>query len=66
LDNDIENFEIYLSTENPPLDLEATLAANVTELKVTVSSNTVYYWNVVTKDREGNATSSGIYSFKVL
>ncbi len=66
LDNDIENFDVYLSTENPPLDLKATLGANVTELKVTVSSNTVYYWNVVTKDREGNATSSGVYSFKVL
>jgi len=66
LDEDIANFEIYLSTENPPGNLAATLGANATEYKVAVSSSTVYYWSIITKDGEGNATKSGIYSFTVL
>ncbi len=66
LDDDIANFEIYLSTENPPANLINTLGVTVTEQKVAVSADTVYYWSVITKDEEGNATNSGIYSFKVL
>jgi hypothetical protein len=66
LDDDIVNYEVYLSTENPPANLEATLPAGVLEQKISVAPNTVYYWSVITKDAEGNATSSGIYTFKVL
>jgi hypothetical protein len=66
LDDDIANFEVYLSTENPPVDLVAALALDVLEQKVSVASNTVYYWSVITKDKAGNATSSGVYTFKVL
>ena len=66
LDNDIENIEVYFSEQNPPTDLEATLSNLATTLKVSVISGTTYYWNVVTRDAEGNATNSGIYSFSVL
>lgn len=66
LDNDIDTFEVYLSTENPPSDLIATLSPGVLSQKISVASNTVYYWSVVTKDGQGNATSSGVYTFKVL
>ncbi|MFS4454907.1 hypothetical protein [Maribacter sp. 2304DJ31-5] len=66
LDNDITEYEVYFSLETPPTSLENTLSNGNTSLKVSVSSNTVYYWNIVVKDREGNATNSGIYSFKVL
>lgn len=66
LDNDIEEFEIYLSTENPPEERINTLGPSVLEQTVTVASNTVYYWVVITRDAAGNATSSGVYSFKVL
>ncbi|MFD0796227.1 hypothetical protein ACFQZJ_02045 [Maribacter chungangensis] len=66
LDNDIDSFEVYLSTENPPEDLKATLGANTLQLKVSVASNTVYYWSVITTDAQGNATSSGVYTFKIL
>lgn len=66
LDNDIEEFEIYLSTENPPQERINTVDSSVLEQTVTVASNTVYYWVVITRDAEGNATSSGVYSFKVL
>lgn len=66
LDDDIEEFEIYLSTANPPEDIINTVGSNVLEQTVTVASNTVYYWSVFTRDAEGNVTSSGVYSFKVL
>ncbi len=66
LDNDISNFEIYFSVETTPDNLVGTVSNGVNSLKVSVASNTVYYWNVVTKDSEGNASQSGIYSFKVL
>ncbi len=66
LDDDILEYEVYLSVETPPADLVGTLDEDETTLKVSVASNTVYYWSVITKDEEGNATNSGIYSFKVL
>lgn len=66
LDNDIEAFEVYLSTENPPEELINSLGSSVLQQRVSVASNTVYYWSVLTRDAKGNATSSGVYSFQVL
>ncbi len=66
LDDDIVNFEVYFSTENPPLNSIGTLGGTVNEQKVTVASNTVYYWSIRTKDEQGNETNSGVYSFQVL
>lgn len=66
LDDDIENIEVYFSEQNPPTDLEATLSNLATTFKVSVISGSTYYWSVVTRDAEGNATNSGIYSFSVL
>ena len=66
LDDDIINFEVYFSTENPPLERINTLGESDNEQKVTVASNTVYYWSILTKDSQGNETTSGVYSFQVL
>lgn len=66
LDDDIAAFEIYFSKVNPPKDLINTLSGETYTLKVGIDSGEVYYWSVVTKDAEGNATSSGVYSFVVL
>ena len=66
LDDDIENIEVYFSEQNPPTELEATLSNMATTFKVSVISGTIYYWSVTTRDAEGNATSSGTYSFSVL
>ncbi len=66
VDNDIEGYDIYFSIETPPQTLIASPIAGTTNLKVSVSENTIYYWRVVTKDREGNTSDSGILSFKVL
>lgn len=66
LDNDITNYEVYFSVETTPADLIQTLSPATTSIKVTVTSNTVYYWKVVVVDSEGNRSTSGIYNFKVL
>lgn len=66
LDNDIATYEVFFATVNPPSDRITTLGAGTTLQKVTVVSNTVYYWSVITKDGQGNETSSGVYSFQVL
>lgn len=66
LDNDIVNYEIYFSVETSPTDVVQTLSTGTTSLKMTVTSNTVYYWKIVVIDAEGNRSDSGIYNFKVL
>ena len=65
LDNDIDRIEIYFSVETSPSDLVETVSPNTTSLKVTVSSNTVYYWRVAVFDAAGNTSNSGVYNFKV-
>ena len=55
-----------ISVEMPPIDLIRTLSSDVTNIKVSVSSDTVYYWRVIVIDAEGNRSNTGVYSFKVL
>ncbi len=66
IDDDIVGFDIYFSTENPPGSLEVSLTSDKMDKAVTVSSNTTYYWKVVTKDKKGNSSDSGVSAFKVL
>lgn len=65
IENDITSYEIYFSIETPPNTLIDTLGPGATNKKVSVSSQTVYYWKVVSKDEKGNSSDSGIFSFKV-
>ena len=64
LDDDILEYDVYFSANNPPT-LLSTLASSTTSLKVSVAPNTVYYWKVVTKDAAGHSSDSGVYEFKV-
>jgi hypothetical protein len=66
LDSDIETYEVYFSTNNPPTVSAATLTSEITILKVSVEVNTVYYWRVKTTDSAGNTSITGTYSFKIL
>ena len=66
VDNDIIGFDIYFSTENPPLDLIASPTSTKRNEVVSVSSNTIYYWRVITRDGEGNTSQSGVFSFRAL
>ena len=64
IDNDIIRYDIYFSISNPPEDLVSSQLVN-TNFKVSVVSDTVYYWKIITEDSEGNKSDSGIYEFKV-
>ncbi len=66
VENDIGSYEIYFSTETPPTTLAETTNADISTLKVPVTSDTVYYWRIVTIDREGNTSDSGIFDFRTL
>ncbi len=65
LDNDIEGFDIYFDTVNPPLAVAANLGGNASAQTVGVMADTVYYWKVVTRDAEGNTADSGVFDFRV-
>jgi hypothetical protein len=65
LDNDIVSYELYFSVEKPPTSLIATITTGTMNRSVTVESDTVYYWKVITIDSEGNTSDSGVFDFKV-
>ena len=65
VDNDLEGYEVYFSTENPPTTLISTLTSGKSDLKVSVEANTVYYWRIITMDREGNTATNSISEFRV-
>lgn len=65
VDNDIEGYEVYFSSTTPPETLVASPAAGSSDFRVSVTSNTVYYWRILTRDSEGNTSDTGIFQFKV-
>lgn len=64
IDNDIDSYEVYFSTNNPPESLIDSPEGGTTEKKVSVVSGTVYYWKVITKDSEGNTSDTGVVDFR--
>ncbi|MBT8296848.1 MAG: hypothetical protein KJO52_00810 [Maribacter sp.] len=66
VENDIEGYELYLSPTTPPEILIASPSSNENSAKVSVTSDTTYYWKIITKDSEGNSSDSGIFTFKVI
>jgi len=66
VENDIDGYELYFSTSSPPESLIASPSSDQNSEKVSVISNTTYYWKVITKDSEGNSSDSGFFVFKIL
>ena len=64
IDEDIEGYDVYFSTNNPP-DLYASDLQQSELPGVPVEPGQIYYWSVITKDAFGNSSSSGIFQFKV-
>lgn len=63
IDNDIQNYKVYLGTNPNPTTLLATVSSQ--ELTgVGVVSGATYYWKVVTTDTQGNASTSPVFQFK--
>ncbi len=65
LDNDIEGYELYFSTENPP-SLFSSFGADQTMTTVAATANTIYYFKIITKDLEGNSSDTGVISFEAI
>lgn len=63
LDDDIVGYDVYFGTENPP-NIYANDQAEIT-LVVPVSSSTIYYWYIITKDASSNTSNSGVYQFRI-
>ena len=64
VDNDIISYDIYFDINNPPSLNTSNISTD--QLSVSVAPGNIYYWNVVTKDAEGNSSESGVYQFRVL
>ncbi|MCM4167594.1 hypothetical protein KCTC52924_00904 [Arenibacter antarcticus] len=65
VDNDLAGYKVYFSTTNPPTTLITTLTSGKSNLQVSVSSDTVYYWRIVSFDLEGNSATNAVSEFKV-
>ena len=65
VDNDLNGYDIYHGTENPPSEIVGTTLVGTTTLSVDVDPGT-YYWRVVSKDSQGNTSDSGTYSYRAL
>lgn len=63
VDDDIIAYDVYFGITNPPSLNTSDLSA--TQFTVSVEVDTIYYWNVVTKDAEGNSSESGVFAFRV-
>lgn len=63
-DNDIAGYDIYFGKSSTPT-LVATNKADNLISNVQITSNTIFYWEVITKDAKGNTSDSGVYQFKV-
>ncbi len=63
IDNDIESYDVYLGTANPP----TTLLQNTTNTSLgtgTLNADTIYYWSVTSKDAHGNNSQSQVFEFR--
>ena len=63
LDGDIESYDLYLGEFTDALtQVREGLTNNQTELQLL--ENTLYFWQVVSIDREGNRSYSEIFQFQ--
>lgn len=64
VDNDIVAYDVYFGTSNPPSINSSDITVN--QLTLSVTPGTIYYWEIVSKDAEGNTSESGVYQFNIL
>ncbi|MEK9609464.1 MAG: hypothetical protein VW058_07315, partial [Flavobacteriaceae bacterium] len=64
VDGDLSTFELYVD-KNDGTTLVQTFdeVENTVETGVNVDPGLTYFWKIIAKDRNGNSSSSGVYSF---
>lgn len=65
IDNDIIGYDVYFGTSTTPSILLSDLNESILN-NVSIVSNTIYYWKIITKDTWGNSSDSGVFQFKIL
>ena len=63
VDDDIASFEVLFGTDNANLASQGETSS--TNLDVSVTAGTIYFWQVITIDEVGNASNSEIFEFRV-
>ena len=63
IDNDIVSYTVLLDTSETPTKSVGTATTN--SINVEVSSDTIYYWSVISVDSVGNESISQNFQFKV-
>ena len=66
VDNDISGYNVYLDTSDPPVTLIGTFVGSVSFQANGLTSDTIYYWRIVTVDAEGNSSDSEVFQFRTL
>jgi hypothetical protein len=64
VDGDITGYDVYFGTTTTPGIIENDLRESIL-INVPVSSNTIYFWKIITIDARGNKSDSGVYQFKI-
>jgi hypothetical protein len=64
VDNDIESYDVYLSDTTTPTLLASGVTTNSLN-DVVVVSGKQYYWKIITNDKKGNKSESGVNYFKI-
>lgn len=65
VENDITSFELFFSDQNPPITSLGTTDSSTMDFTVSVSSDTVYFWQIITTDEAGHTSNSGVFEFRV-
>ena len=61
-DGDALSYDVYFGDTDSPVLVEEGMTAS--ELEVSVSPSTIYYWRVVVKDSNQNASMSQLWNFR--
>jgi len=64
IDDDIDAYDVYFGETNAPVKIETALQESILNT-ISVVSGKTYYWKIVTKDKNGNSSSSDIFKFHV-
>ena len=63
LDNDIQSYDFYLGNSSSSLNRERE-AITSQQVTIVLISNTVYFWQIISKDLQGNRSLSETYQFQ--
>jgi len=65
-DNDIKEYDVYFGEDNPPsTKIETITNSTVSTKEVTVASNKLYFWRIITRDAAQNESSSAVFKFAI-